>query len=126
MNTPGEDLAPVLERGGHVDAAPLLRAVVEAKIAEQHVSSEPLHYDLSPVLLPGADGQAMAAYLLILSVKSPLLSPPRIAVPEIIADAYPSESQIGAAVASAVAMLAAARKQILRPERGGGYHPGAN
>jgi len=130
MSTAGEDeddVYPLMRTAGPVDAAPQLRAIVAAKIAENYLSSDPVSYDLGPIVLPADGGvQAMAAYLLILSVRSPLLSPPRIAVSDVIRDAYPTPEQIEAAVRNALDILARARAGLLRPQPGGGYHPGVN
>jgi hypothetical protein len=121
-----DDDYPLLAKAGPVYARPQLRAMVAAKIAANYLSSDPVSYDLAPIVLPADGGQAMGAYLLILSVRSPLLSPPRIAVSDVIRDAYPTAGQIEDAVRNALGILADARAELLKPQPGGGYHPGPN
>lgn len=121
-----EDGYSLMATAGALYARVLLEHAVKREIDQVYLGPEALHFDFGPILIPGPGGQGMAGYLLILSCKSPLLTPPRIALPEIIADAYPSDSQIKDAVTKALATLIDARARLLRPQPGGGYHPGAN
>jgi hypothetical protein len=120
------EMAPLLASPGPADARIALRKTVAEKIAENHLG-EQISFDLGLILLAGPGQPAMAAYLLILSMRSPLMSPPRIAVPHIIEDGYPSESQVGEAVKAALAGLYEVRQKLLRGDTIGGIgHPGAN
>lgn len=125
LGTEPDLMAPLLREAGPADAGAALRAVVEAKIRENHAGAT-ISYDLAPTPMQGADGTLGGAYFLILSVRSPLLSPPRIATTFIIADAYPTDAQVNEAVKACLATLHEAREQLLRGGPGGGYHPGAN
>ena len=108
-----------------IDAGLVLKHLVDAKLREIHVG-EPVHYDLAPVPVAAPDGRIGAGYFLILSLRSPLLSPPRIASTYVIRDAYPTPDMIGEAVRTCLEALNEARKNLLRAGPGNQYHPSAN
>jgi hypothetical protein len=66
--------------------------------------------------------QAEIAYILVVSCRSPLVAPPRIAAPAVIADAWPAEPHVAAAVAEALEGLADLRRQLLTTPSGQGMN----
>lgn len=80
-----------------------------------------IRFDFGPIATPDpATHQMHVAYLLVLSCRSPLLSPPRIAVNDIIFDGYPSEQQVRHAVRRSLEALLGVREQMLSPTPPGG------
>jgi len=118
-------LAPLLGNPEPSDADAVLRAVVYRKIRENHVGAQ-VQFSLTATPKLNAQGGIEAAYLLILSMKSPLMSPPRIAAPQLIDDAYPTPEQIERHVRAALQALYDARRSLLSPGSSGGWHPGVN
>lgn len=70
-------------------------------------------YDVSPVIIPAPQGMA-AGYLVVISCRSPVLVPPRMAHCQVIADAWPDEAALAGAVAACMDGLAQARAELLQ------------
>lgn len=87
------------------------RQIVEAKIAEI-VLGDPIVYDLAPIFIPDQNGQLLVAYCLIVSCRSPVLSPPRIAISDLILDACPSKDQLEASVEKTITALFKLRAKL--------------
>ena len=117
-------MLPLLREPGPANARPELYRQVETAIRENH-AGEPVLYDLTLVLV-AQNTQPAAAYLLVLSTRSPLLSPPRIASTFLIMDACPTPAMISHAVKICLAALYEARKNLVSAGPQAQYHPGAN
>lgn len=86
--------------------------VIEKTIAET-VLGDPVAYDLGPCPMPLPDGSGMAiCYVLILSCRSPVLVPGRIAVNDIIWDGHPGDEQLRKSVTSTIEQLFEIRRQL--------------
>lgn len=70
-------------------------------------------FDIGPVLIPSQQGMA-AGYLLVISCRSPVLMPPRMAQCQVIADTWPDEATLAVAVGACMDGLAAARAELLK------------
>jgi hypothetical protein len=71
-------------------------------------------YDLAPAIVPcGPAQQPVVAHLLILSCRSPLLSPPRISVSDLIYDTCPADPVLTDSVDKTVGQLLVLRQQML-------------
>lgn len=70
-------------------------------------------FDIGPVLIPSPQGMA-AGYLLVISCRSPVLVPPRMAQVQVIADAWPDEATLASAVGACMDGIAAARAELLK------------
>jgi hypothetical protein len=84
------------------------------KIISETVLGDPVSYDIAPVVVPSPDGSGnmVVAYLLVLSCRSPVLRPPRIAVSDVIYDGHPSDEQLAGAVTKAITSLFEVRRQL--------------
>lgn len=95
--------------------------VIETAINET-VLGDRIDWDFSPAVMPAETraGQPVTAYLVILSCRSPLISPPRISVTDVIWDSCPSDEQIRHAVTRAVTALYEVRRDIAHGARSQG------
>lgn len=105
------------------DAGVSLRELA-ARLIDEQVIGDAVDFDFGPVLLPDQQtpGLFVPGYMLILSCRSPVLSPPRIAAFDPLYDAYPAEALIRAAVTSCVTTLFEARAKLCQA----GPFPGLN
>ena len=83
---------------------------IAARLSET-VLGQDIDYDMAPSILPGPE--AFVAYVLILSCRSPVLAPPRIAVTDLILDANPGDHALTESVDRAVGQLMQVRRQLL-------------
>lgn len=88
-----------------------LCAAVARALAER-CPAEDYGYDLGPALVPGPQGFT-AGYVLIISCRSPVLSPPRMAHAQVIPDAWPDDATVSAAVGACLDALAQVRRKLL-------------
>jgi hypothetical protein len=97
------------------DAGTSLREMV-ARIVDEAAPVGGVDFDFGPAVLPDPHnpGGQLAGYLLIISCRSPLLAPPRIAVPDMIYDCYPSEDQVRYSVLRTVETLFGMRAGLCR------------
>lgn len=103
---------------GATDRRAQLAGIVE-KLVNLRALGEDTGYDITPVILPGPSGP-QAGYLLILSARSPVLKPPRMAFSHAIPDAWPDEEQLADAVGHCMQGLAKTRLSLLgKPAPGG-------
>jgi hypothetical protein len=96
---------------------PHLEAVVEQTIAETILSNEVFWYDISPNVVANPSGDPsmppVIGYVVIISCKSPVLSPPRIAISDVIYDGHPSDQQVESTVKGLLDSLFEVRRQLL-------------
>jgi hypothetical protein len=97
--------------------AELAQAV--ARTLTERTPGEVYGYDIGPALVPGPQG-VTAGYILIISCRSPVLSPPRMAHAQAIADAWPDDATLSAAVGACLDALAAVRRKLLEVPAGAG------
>lgn len=95
-----------------VDRQDEIRGTVSRILTERTVAGEGYGFDLGPALVPVPQGLA-AGYLLIISCRSPLLAPPRMAHSQVIADAWPDEATLATAVGACLEALAQLRAKLL-------------
>jgi hypothetical protein len=100
-----------------------LRAAVARALAER-CPAEDYGYDVGPSLVPGPQGFT-AGYMVIISCRSPVLVPPRMAHAQLIPDAWPDDATLSAAVGMCLDELAAARKKLLEVPASAGNGHGA-
>ena len=105
-----------------VRAADRYRQVIEKTINE-NVLGDPVEWDFSPVVVPQmlqAGAEPVCAYLLVLSCRSLLLSPPRVAVTDMLWDSCPSDEQIRTEVIASLDGLFKTRIEVsARPDTQG-------
>lgn len=89
----------------------VLRRTVD-KLLLKRTLGEDYGYDLGPCTVQTPKG-LVAGYMLILSCRSPVLSPPRMAHSHFIPDPWPSDELIENAIRECLTGLAAARNQLL-------------
>lgn len=88
-----------------------LRSAVARALAERS-PAEDYGFDIGPALVPGPQG-VTAGYMLIISCRSPVLSPPRMAHAQVIPDAWPDDATVSAAVGACLDALAQVRRKLL-------------
>lgn len=111
---------------GTVDRQQEIRRAVARAITERTLPNEGYGFDIGPALVPAPAG-VTAGYLLVISCKSPVLAPPRIAAAQGISDPWPDEKALGAAVGSCLGVLAQMRAKLLEvpaPAAANGRRPG--
>lgn len=99
------------------DRRPELAALLDRILTEECLG-EDFGYDIAPHIAATPAGLA-AGYVLILSCRSPLVSPPRMASPYFIGDMWPDEENLRQAVKMCLDHLADLRRQMLSPSNGG-------
>jgi hypothetical protein len=97
---------------GTVDRQDEIRGAVARLLTERTVLGEDYGFDIGPALVPAAQGAA-AGYLLVVSCRSPVLVPPRMASAQVIADSWPGEDALAAAVGTCLDVLAQMRAKLL-------------
>lgn len=111
---------------GNVDRHDEIRGTVARVLTERTVAGEDYGFDVGPSLVPAPQGVA-AGYLLVISCRSPILVPPRMAHSQVIADAWPDEATLAAAVGTCLDSLARLRAKLLEvpaPAAANGRRPG--
>ena len=97
----------------HLYAREYMRETVNQALSET-VLGEPMSFDIAPVLVPNPQtGQMVVGYMVVVSCRSPVLSPPRIAAFAVIVDAHPNDQQLEAAVKQNTESLFEMRRQLL-------------
>ena len=86
--------------------------LVEKYLNEQILGNEPWWYEFSPVVILDPAGNLIPGYMVILSTRSGLLQPPRIAINDVIWDAHPSEEQIRTSVQGCIDKLLQMRARV--------------
>lgn len=94
-------------------------AATVSRILAQRTPAEDYGYDLGPALIPTPQG-VTAGYLLVISCRSPVLSPPRMAHAQAIPDAWPDENTLSAAIGMCLDQLAQVRRKLLEIPAGNG------
>jgi hypothetical protein len=89
-----------------------LSAAVE-RLINARALGDAYGFDIAPALIPGPQGVA-AGYLLIVSCRSPVLVPPRMAQVQVIPDAWPGDDALAAAVTACMDGLAQAKADLLK------------
>lgn len=90
------------------------------KVIKEEIDSgalgDVIEWDFSPVIYPSGEpgGQPACGYVLILSCRSPLISPPRIAVYDATWDAAPSDHDVRQMVIKAIEALYKVRAGLTR------------
>lgn len=98
--------------------------IIDNVIAEQVLGDERFEWDFSPVIVPSltVPGAIEAAYLLIVSCRSLLLTPPWCAVNDLIRDGHPSEPQIRRATAGCIEGLYDMRRELANDPNASGVN----
>jgi hypothetical protein len=82
------------------------------KLLQQLTIKQDYGYDIGPATVPTPQG-VKAGYLLIITARSPVLSPPRLAWSHFIADPWPADDMITAAIQVCLKGIAETRRKLL-------------
>ena len=81
-------------------------------LLQQQCTGHDYGYDIGPACVPTPQG-VKAGYLLIITARSPVLSPSRLAWSHFIADPWPADEMITAAIKLCLKGIAETRRKLL-------------